>query len=236
MNVLNCFSQKQTKLSLGEISEKLSMEPSTVRRILLSLEEGGFIKQDLDSRKYSLGIELIRLGSTAMQNIEFREIAYPIMKKLSDVAKENVYLGITSGKQIIYIEIVEFAQVIGLTGSVGSARPLISTGIGKVLLANMVKQEVERILVEENLTDQHIISLLNEINEIKRNGITVVIGDYHKDIYSIAAPIYDRNQTVIASIAISGPTYRLDEDKIQHYKKLILETSFEISKQLGYEK
>jgi IclR family transcriptional regulator, KDG regulon repressor len=234
MNILECFTQSQPELSLGEISKRLAMEPSTVRRMLMSLEEGDFIRQDVETRKYSLGNALARLGAVVIENFDIRKIAYPFMKELSDQTQENVYLAVQSGNQTIYIEVVEFNHEISLTGSIGSARPLYSTGTGKVILAHLLEQSVDKIINTEGLSLDLIAKLKQDLIEIRGNGIAVVDPEYNRDVFSIAVPIFDSRQKVIASLAVSGPTYRLTQEKVEEFKKFVVQTGNEISQKVGY--
>jgi IclR family KDG regulon transcriptional repressor len=238
MNILECFNQSQPELSLSDISKRLAMEPSTVRRMLMSLEEGDFIKQDNETRKYSLGNALVRLGAVAIQNFDIRKIAYPYMKELSEQSHENVYLAIHSGNQSLYIEVVEYTQEIVLTGSIGSARPLHSTGTGKVLLAHFPEEEIEKIINNEleSFPLSTVTNLRQDLKRIREEGIAVVAREYHKDVYSIATPIFDSRQQVIASLAISGPAFRLDDKKMEEFKTLVIQTGKEISEKIGYSK
>lgn len=236
MKVLECFTIQQPKLSLSEISKMLEMEPSTVRRILMSLEEGDFVKQDPETRMYSLDNGLVRLGAIAIQNFDIRSIAKPYMKEVSDRSQENTYLAINSADQSLYIDIVEAKQEIVLTGSVGATRPLYSTGTGKVLLAFLPEQEIESIFKWKmsHLSDEAISRLREDIVTIQKKGVAVAVREYNQEVFSIAAPIFDSTNRVVAALAISGPAFRLTEEKVREFEQVVIANSNEISTKMGY--
>lgn len=237
VKVLECFTEERPSLGLTEISTSTGMKPPTVRRLLKSLKVGDFIEQDTISKKYRLGHGIIRLNSVAMQNVNVRNIANPHLKVLSQECEENVYLAINSGNKALYIDVVESKQEIVLTGSIGSTRPLHNTGTGIVLLAFLSDDRFEEMLTKEfkDFKTDYIKDLKQRLVSIRNEGIAVLKSEYNSDVFSVAAPIFDNNNEVIASIAISGPVYRLNE-KTEFFKEVILKYSHKISIEMGSSK
>jgi len=241
MQLLNAFSLNKKELGVTELSKKLKLPKSTVLRILVTLASESFLVKNPENQKYSLGIELFKLGSIVQQNFNMREYALPIMKDLADKTGESVYLNIISGRKRVCIEKIESSNDIRRVIKLGESLPLYTGGSGKVLLANLPEEDIKKFFEEEKLipftpntiTDPE--KLLQNLAEIRKQGYAIAVGERVLGATTIGAPICDNLNRVVASLTVSGPTERLTEQKIPKYASLLKEAAMKISVLLGYQ-
>lgn len=149
MDVLNLFLEHQ-ELTFQEIIE-LSMIPKTsVYRMLLTLEEMGFVEKGSDS-KYRLGLLFLTYGNLVASRLNLRQIAYNIMQVLHKELKEAINLIIRQGDETIYIEKVDVYQKVRLYTAIGRKSPLYAGACARVILSFLPDQEIETYLNQVEL-------------------------------------------------------------------------------------
>ena len=239
-DILESFTNGKSALRITDISKNLRLHKSTVHRLLSTLAERGYIQQNPESNKYQLGLKILELSSSLLQRMELRKVAHPILEKLANQSQETIHLLILDNEEAVYIDKVEYPHTIQLQSYIGKHIPLHSTASGKLLLANLAEEEVDRIIKKKRLirytknTITSPILLKKELRKIKKQDYSVDNIEYEKNVRCVAAPIRDFSGRVIASLSISGPTMRMKPKRVTSLIKLAQEAGKEISQSLGY--
>jgi len=237
--VLECFTMSRTELSLGEISEILDINKSTLHGIISTLKDHNLIAQDIKSQKYKLGLGLLKFGSLVSESIDVNKIAEPILTKLCEQLNETVHMCVLDSKDVVYIGKKESEQSIRIITNIGARIPAYCTGVGKAILA----YKDDKILTDhlpdrlESMTENTItdIDLLKEeLRKTKKKGYSVDNEEYVEGLFCIAAPIFDQNGDVKYAISTSGPTLRMTKDKIEQAIAFVREAALQVSKEMGY--
>lgn len=240
-DILETLAKNKNGCGVTEISNILGLHKSTVHRILATLLRKGYVEKDLESGNYKLGIKILLLGASILDRMDLRNIARPYIQDLSNKTKEIVHIAILDEGKAVYIDKVESPnRSIRMYSQVGKRAPLHCTAVGKVLLAGLRDEEVEKILNREGMprftstTITDIQKMKNELSKIRKQGYGLDETEHEEEIRCVAAPIFDRNGKVVASISISVPIIYLTGDRMGELTAEILETAKEISYQLGY--
>ena len=240
LSILEILLQHGSAMNMTEISEKLGLYPSTIHRILDTLKYWGYVEQDPNTQKYQLGLKLLELGMAKFHQMDLVGEAAPYLKELVKECNETVHLGVLEEGEVMYLAKEESSQTIRMISYVGKRAPVYCTSLGKVLLAYLSEEGRKKILDEKELTrfTENTITdkskLKKELDKVRKQGFALDSEENEKDICCIAAPIRNYQGKVIAAISISGPVYRIDINKQNHLKKVLIETSKKISKRLGY--
>ena len=240
LQLLESFGSENPELSVTDLAEKLSLPRVSVYRFLKALMGHSLISQNKQTKKYRLGIKVFELGSTMMKNFPFREISFPLIMELSKRSGETVHLGVFDNWQVVSIEGVESDQSLRISLPVGKRVCLHSTGIGKAILAFLTEHEIQEVIKQRGLpkfTNNTITDpnqLMKEVLLIRHRGYAVDDEENEPGIRCVAAPTFDSNRRVIASISISGPSVRIPHGKISELSSMVIKTSQNISKALGY--
>ncbi len=143
--------------------------------------------------------------------------------------------------EIVYLDTVDGPDNILTTlHKVGRIAPMHATSAGKVLLLNYTPQMLQKFIETRGLaalTPNTIISpedLVTTLQHIREDGFAIDDEEYEQGIRSVAAPVYDYENKITAAISVSGPTNRMNYQKINHIKKYVIESAQEISKVLGH--
>lgn len=239
LQLLNAFEPGEPELELRRIAQRVGLSGATTYRLLLTLQEQGFIHQNPVTDRYRLGVRLLYLGHLAREQNDVRPVALPHMRQLRDATGESVHLNIMAGVHHVCIEWVDSPHDLRNTTVLGKPYPLYCDASGKILLAYQRSEFIEQIASEADLqpvTGNAIAdsdTLLSELARIRANGYSISRGEGIVDSSSISAPIRDSSGGVVACITISGPSTRFTADKLPGMIAAVKSAARKISRQLG---
>ncbi|NWF92736.1 MAG: IclR family transcriptional regulator [Syntrophaceae bacterium] len=242
--ILDSLGQNPQGISVRDLSKKINLPKGTTHRLLSSLAYLGYVRQDLKTRNYFLGLKLVELGNLLLSQLDLRKEAEPFLKELAEKTKETVHMVVLDRNEIVYIEKVETDQNpsgLKMASRVGSRNPAHSCAVGKVLLAHLSEEELNHLIEEKGLpkrtenTITDLAQLKSHLKIVRSQGYGVDDEENEKGIRCIAAPIYNQAGKAVAALSISGPAFRLTKKLIQEtLKKDVMETALKISKRLGF--
>ncbi len=239
LGLFNVIALQPEGVTLARLSVALSSPKSSLLTLLRPLTAQGYLIHK-DGR-YVLGPEIYWLASNILSSRKLSNLVRPIMEELTASSGETVILATldrTLG-MIIYQDVVESNQSIRYVVPAGEARALYASAGGRLMLAYQDEAWREAYLANTELkaftnatvTDVH---LLREILEdIRRSGISVSMGQAVVGAAGFAAPVFDAEGTILATIIIGAPEMRgrLEKDRISG---LIVEAATKVSRALGY--
>lgn len=237
-SILELFNKYRRELSIVEISRYMELHKSTVHGIVSTLFSLGYLQQNKENCKYTLGFKLIGLTTSLLKMIDVHEISRPFLYELANKTGETVQLAILQEGEVFYMSKIQLLQPrISINSEVGFRLPAYCTGLGKAILAYMPKKEVEDIYKNKPLikyTKNTITSkdkLLRELIDIRRTSIAYDKGEFAEGLFCIATPIFD-HQKVMAAISISGVASQIINKK-KEFINAIRQTGMQISEKLG---
>jgi len=232
------FLSSRKSIGVTELAEEL--HKSTAFRILETLQRYNMAEQNKNTAKYKLGPAILKFSEQLYKNLNIISVAKPYMYKLADEVGESVHLTVLSNDSAVVIEQIMTNSRLQVNARLGNAEPLNSSSVGKCLLAFSPSELTEKILkrmayprfTEKTITDEN--ELRKELEKIKKDGYAVDDGEISEEIKCVAAPIFNHTGEVIYSIGISGPYYRMKEDKMKTVITKLMRTSAMISEEMGF--
>lgn len=212
--ILEAMVDAEGEVGLSELSEKLELPVPTLHRMLRTLMAGGYARQ-LASRRYALGPRLITLGEAAARLTG--SWARPVLADLSKALGETANMAIRDRDKVIYVAQVQSHQTsMRVFTEVGRRVNLHSTGVGKVILANLPESEVRAIVGRAGLDAQtvHTITELSglfaELETIRARGYGVDEEEQELGVrcFAVAIP----QAPVSGAISVSGPKDRMTDE------------------------
>lgn len=242
--ILDLVAQGSQGTSIRDLSAKLGLPKGTVHRLLSSLGYFGYVKQDMKSRNYMLGLKLLELGNLIINQLDLRKVAEPVLKELAEETKETVHMVIMDNNEIVYIDKIETEKSIGglkMASMVGSRNHAHSCAVGKMLLAYYSEDELANFFRQKPLprrtanTIVDPVELKEHLEAIRRNGYAIDEEENEEGIRCVAAPILNDKGKVVSAISLSGPAFRVTRSLIDGVlKEEVLRTAAEVSRRLGF--
>ncbi len=246
LQILNVFgAQEQTgakqSLSLAQLSETLNLPRATVLRLCATLVNYDFLRQNPDTKRYSLGLRLFELGSLVFYSFSLRKTAGPFLDQLQVKLGATVFLGILEKDELLYVDKREDPKnPISFTSKIGTRRPPYWGMLGPAIMAQLPEKEIERLLEKKPLAVTAKRShtkkeeFLGWLRQIKQQGYAIDIETAMDGISGVGAPIYDFTGKVVAAIGIGFISSSLDQQDIKKAVKEIVDTAMSVSRELGY--
>jgi len=235
--ILNLFLGDNVELTTSEITKTLGLNRSSTYRIISNLENEGYLEIDPKTSKYRLGLKLIVLGSYSNPFLHLKRITRPFLEDLNQQTGETIHLAVLRGGKVFYLDKLEGKRTIRVVISqIGQELPAHCTGVGKLLLAFIPEKDAKKLVSENELqafTKNTITSwglLKQELQKIRREGLSKDQEEIEYGLSCLAAPIYSGDK-VVAAISVSMPIDRIKLDYSEIHS-LVTKTSRNISRQL----
>lgn len=239
--LLLAFSREQPELTLTELSRKLRLSPSTIHRLLGTLELYGFVEQSEQNSKYRLGLTLFKLGALVQVNMNVRRQAEPALRRLARRTEETAYLYIVDNNEALCLDRAEGQHLVRvLTSDVGGRLPLNCGAAPRTLLAFLPDTEIQQILTEEKLKQMTSNSLLQpeaiwaDVQLTRAREYVFSLGDVVIGVAAVGAPVRDASGRVVAALSVAGISPRFGEDRLPNLIAAVQEEAKAVSVSLGW--
>jgi DNA-binding IclR family transcriptional regulator len=226
------------EVGVTELAAELTVHKSTAFRLVSTLEGRGLVEQTGERGKYRLGVGLLRLAGATTARLDVVQEARPICKSLAASTGETVNIAVLSESSALYLDQVAGSSALQPHNWVGQHIPLHATSNGKVLLCSLSAERLDEVLhglpAYTELTITKRSALRGELDVVREQGYAVAVDELEVGLTAVAAPIRNAHGDVIASLSVSGPTFRLGQEKLDEVVPLLLQAAEEISHRLGW--
>ena len=191
--VIRAFGPDRERLSLSEVARATGLTRAAARRFLLTLVKLGYVRND--GREFSLRPRVLELGYAYLSGLALPEVAAPHMEELVARLHESSSISVLDGHHIVYVVRVPTKRIMTVAISVGTRFPAYATSMGRVLLAQLSDDELERYLAEatfERLTSRTVTNparLRTIVRDAARQGYAIVDQELEEGLRAVAAPI-----------------------------------------------
>lgn len=211
LSIMDAFRGTDGILSLAEIARKTGLYKSTILRLLVSLEEFGYIRR-LDERGYQIGPKLAELAGIYQETFQIGDIVMPALQQIVNEVNESASYFVRDGDMRLCLYRVDARQEIRDHIRVGDTRPLDRGASGKALQFYSGKRSA----------DAGADSL-----------VFTSFGERNPDMAAMAAPVFGLGDTLCGCINISGPRTRFSPERVAEIAPVLLRAAVELSIKAG---
>ena len=240
LDILESLVEFGSEVGLVEISQAVTLPLATVHRLLGTLIQRGYVKQNQHNRKYSLGFRALQMGHDMRQRFSLRLEARPYLQRLVQRIGESANLAVLDDGEVVYIDQAQSSRILRMFTQVGNRLPAHSTGSGKAMLAYLPLDVVDGILRRYGLTGRtpHTITdperLRSELRRVREIGYAVDDEEHEEGVRCLAVPVRDASGQVVASLSVSGPVTRLNDQQVEMVIPELLDCGVKLSGRLGF--
>jgi len=232
--VIQVFSRERPALTLSEVARLTNITRATARRILLTLEKLGHVH--FDGKHFSLTPRVLSLGWAYLASLNLPELATPLMEDLVEQTKESCSMATLDPPDIVYVARVPTRRIMTVALGVGARLPAHATSMGRVLLAGLEDEELERFLDEtrlERYTENTITDpdrLREAVLLTREQGWAIADQELEVGLRSVAAPVKTSPSVIAAAVNVSAAAQRVSlEDFRDRFLPALRETAAAIS-------
>lgn len=237
VTILELLAQRG-ETGVSELAVELGVHKSTAFRLLNVLVARGLVEQPAERSKYRLGFGMIRLAGATAARLDLTGQSRPVSERLAAAIGETVNVAVPDGAATVIVEHVAGSSVISSTNWIGRRIPSHATSSGKVLLAfRPAQRESALALPLSSYTPRTVtdpLLLRAQLSEAARQGYACTVEELEIGLNAIAAPIRGHTREIVAAISVSGPSYRLTEERLHAIAGEVVRYAGEISFRLGF--
>ncbi|MCK6450028.1 MAG: IclR family transcriptional regulator [Alphaproteobacteria bacterium] len=237
--ILEEVARNRDGIALADLSKRVGLHNSTTFHLVKTMVTLGYIRRMRESKRYRVGRPLFALAAGALDEIEMVSLATPILEDLSRETGESGHLAVRMGDAVVVIARTAGPGAFQLVDRVGVVRPAHCTALGKVILAALRPEQLDRFLGRVELkayTPNTIVErgpLKQQIEDIRRSGIGFDDGEFDPEVRCVAVPVRDFTGQVIGAIGISGPIWRLSIQALQGRARAVQAAADRLSAEFG---
>ncbi len=234
LDVLACFDADHRRMSLTDVATAAGLARPTARRLLLTLEELGFVRSS--AGVFELTPKVLTLGTAYVASLGLWDIARPHLEALVARTGESSSMAQLDGSDIVYVARVSVPKLIALRVDVGTRFPAVQTSQGKVLLAALSPAELAAALTEPSRAGlppyigRSPEQLRAELTEVRARGWALADEELAPGVRSVAVPVRDGTGTVRAAMNVTVHAAETSRDRLlQEHLPLLLRTAGDVS-------
>lgn len=238
MEVFEFLSEAQGK-PLSTIADEMGQSPSTIYRVLVTLEGRGLVEFDPEDQLWHIGARAFVIGARFLRRTSLVDRARPILRWLMEETGETANLGIEKEGHVLFVSQVETHANIRAFFPPGSLSPMHASGIGKALLAQMDAPRLARHLKVARLerftalTITDAQALQGDLEAIRARGYSFDNEEKNAGMRCIAAPVFDMNREAVAGISVSGPSSRISEGEVERLSRAVIDAAEQLTQAIG---
>jgi DNA-binding IclR family transcriptional regulator len=221
-----------------DVAAELGVHKSTAFRLVATLEAHRLVEQAGDRGKYRLGVGVLRLAGATTARLDVVQEARSLCRQLAADTGETVNIAVLSESSALYLDQVAGSSALQSHNWVGQRIPLHATSNGKVLLSGLDQSALDAVLGQLSsytpMTITRQARLREELDQVREQGYAVAVDELEVGLAAAAAPIRNAHGDVVASMSVSGSTFRLTADRLETVVKQLVEAALEVSHRLGW--
>jgi IclR family pca regulon transcriptional regulator len=237
LDVIRAFTRDSPALTLSEIASHARLPAATARRCLLTLAELGYVMQS--GRNFLLRPKVLELGAAYLESMNIETLTKTYLEDLARQTGDSAALTVLDGTEIVYVARTSVRTLMRLEAHVGSRFPAYPTSMGRVLLAGLSPERLQKYfsdaqfvpLTSHTVTDKG--KLMKLIEDCRRVGYSAVEDELAYGVVAVAVPVYDQQRRVVAALNSSSHSKKISKTKLVRERLAMLqELSAQISREL----
>lgn len=238
--VIEYMAEANGWVSLRAMSRKFKFNEASLFRVLDSLKEIGYVRQNPQNMQYQLTLKIAGISAQLLGNVRLREISHPFLKRLTSSTNETTHLAILDGSEFVYIDKVDNTQAMQMRSRIGQRGMLHCTAVGKAMLAQIPDRDLPGLIESLNLKPltEHTLAdakgFQDHLKQVRESGYALDNEENEIGIRCVGAPIFNHEDELAGALSISGWTISMTPERMPKLAKELLEVCEEISYELGY--
>ena len=235
IQILENFTPENPEWGIRDLGRDLGFTPTSIYRLVSTLHAAGYLEQNPDTRRYTLGPQIIKLASIYTHVNPIPGVALKIFEKYEDKFEYNFYLGRLRNFELIYLSVLDGRGPIKIVVDPGGSTSLYSTALGKVFLAFQDDSYFEEYIMKVPLTaftERTILDvdqLRAHLQKIRFQGFAVNNGEHYDTIGAVGVPIMNKSKQVLLGVSLAYPR------ALDHGESFNLENIIDIAKEIADE-
>lgn len=218
LRLLHCFAGSGEPMSLSDLARAAGLPRATARRILFTLERGGYVASD--GKLFTLTPQVLTLAASYLRSSQIVTVLQPVLDRIATEAHEIASLAVLDRNDAVFIARSSPTRMFSAGPDIGYRLPAFCTSVGRVMLGRFSDEELAPLLdamPREKLTPQTVIdpqTLLASIKSDRDKGYSLVDREAEPHFRSISVPVHRYDDSIIGAINIGGHVDRVSTEEM----------------------
>ena len=220
LDILRAFTPRHPVLGNNEIAQRAHLPKPTVTRLTYTLTQLGYLNYSPESGRYSLSVGVLALGYSFLASQDIRAIARPLMQEFADYARATVCLAARDQPHMVFLEVCQGNPTFQMRLEVGARVPYGMTALGRAYHCGLGEDARAAMLEEHRKTartedwEGFRASFEKAARDYQKHGFCVSLGEWNKDVYSVAVPLVSRDHSKVLALTCAGPPFEMTRQRI----------------------
>lgn len=240
LNILEIFAYIHSPLTIPEISKRVGLHRSTTHRLVLTLENAGWLRKSPNTEAFTLGLKVLTLVSRNGSTLSSRVAVRPILEDLARRTGETAILTMADKFGAVCVDKIDSSQMLKISSEIGQHFPLHAGGTGFAILLGMPEDEVRTFLFRKPLpsftekTETDPEKLFEHYRALKKVGYAISTGVVDLGVTGIAAPLFFSSENSYGSVGIAMPAERATGEVLQRIVEAVLDAARDMRKKIDF--
>jgi DNA-binding IclR family transcriptional regulator len=204
LDILELFAKEPTGLTKSDVARRLGRTVSEIFRMLVCLEERGYISESRDGESFHLTLRLFELGQKYPPTKRLVTESLPIMQQVTDELNQSCHLGVLDGDRVVIVAQVDSPLSVGFYVKAGGIGDLMRSTTGHVILAHQSPEVVSRAV---QLWCKHNQArpprdFGEHLSKLKRRGYEQRKSYEVEGVVNISFPVLDDRGYAVAALSV----------------------------------
>jgi DNA-binding IclR family transcriptional regulator len=219
LDVLAAFRTAAGALSNAELAVHTGLSRPTVSRLTYTLAQLGYLKRNAKGR-FEPGLGILATAYPVLSALKVRQMARPLMRDFAAYAGGTVSIAMPFGLDFIYVETLRTTDAVPHVPDVGFTGSLATTAVGRALLSlftpNELTHYVQTVKAERPEELDYVQArTLPDIELCRERGFGISLGEWRREIFGVAAPLYRTDSGDCLSVNCGIPSFRFSAEQIE---------------------
>jgi DNA-binding IclR family transcriptional regulator len=219
LDVLAAFRGGSASLSNADLAASTGLSRPTVSRLTYTLAQLGYLRRDAKGR-FALGLGVLAAAYPVLSALKVRQLARPLMREFAAYAGGTVSIAMPFGLDFIYVETLRTTDAVPHVPDVGFTGTMATTAVGRALLSLATEDEmrdyVQTVKAERPEELQYVQTrTLPDVELCRERGFAVSLGEWRREIFGVAAPLYRTASGDRLSVNCGIPSFRFSAEQIE---------------------
>jgi IclR family pca regulon transcriptional regulator len=230
--VIKAFDRQAPMLRIADVAQRTKLDRASARRFLLTLVDLGYVGRSDDL--FYLRPSALDIGFSYLASLDASRVVQPVLNELTGMTKETSSFGILDGVDIRLLARSANNRMMNISIPLGMRTPAHSASIGRVILSGLPSERLNAYFAEIAKSPQLIAGLdtdgfTREIDKVRRAGWAAIEKSPGAGFCSIAVPIRDREENIIAGVnVVEYPPRNKPTAMVRKYLRMLRDAARQI--------
>jgi DNA-binding IclR family transcriptional regulator len=240
LQLLAQFTREERELTGAELSRRLDLPRASVFRLLHTLEHMGFVERAPDGVSYKLGLAVLRIGFEYLAAMELTEHGRPILDALRDATGLSSHLVVRDAREVVFVAKSAGRSALFNSVQVGARLPAHATVLGRVLMGGLDLRALGELFAGVELTaftprtPTTLTELKTLIDDAAAKGYGVSQGGFETGISTIAAPVFNDRNEVVAAVSVTVPAQRVADNEVDGLVVAVRDAARQLTQRISH--